>query len=159
MNTKENKAPVTGASEEKKKEYLTKAFSLLKKRELLVFNNQKTYFNQTELRLIGEVLTAKNQGKRLISTQLAKLIGVTRSAVSQIVNRLEERGVVKRVADDVDKKIAYIELTDGILEQYGKDLNSSTDFVWKLVNEFGEDKFNTMCDLFEKFVDLIEEKI
>ena len=159
MNTKENKAPVTCASEEKKKEYLTKAFSLLKKRELLVFNNQKTYFNQTELRLIGEVLTAKNQGKRLISTQLAKLIGVTRSAVSQIVNRLEERGVVKRVADDVDKKIAYIELTDGILEQYGKDLNSSTDFVWKLVNEFGEDKFNTMCDLFEKFVDLIEEKI
>jgi DNA-binding MarR family transcriptional regulator len=124
-----------------------------------MFNNQKTYFNQTELRLIGEVLSAKNQGKRLISTQIAKLIGVTRSAVSQIVNHLEARGVVKRVADDVDKKIAYIEIADGVLEQYGKDLNSCIDFVTDLIERFGEDRFNTMCDLFNEFVNLIEEKM
>lgn len=159
MNTRENKQIAIGESQEKKKEYLVKTFALLKKREALVINNKKTYFNQTELRMIGEILSAKNEGDRLISTQLAKLLGVTRSAVSQIVNRLEERGIVKRVPDDVDKKIAYIELTDGVMDKYGKDLDSSIEFVGNIVSEFGEEKFNTMCELFGEFVDLIERKI
>lgn len=159
MNTREEKQIAIGESQEKKKEYLAKTFALLKKRESLVINNKKTYFNQTELRMIGEILEAKNEGNRLISTQLAKLLGVTRSAVSQIVNRLEERGVVKRVPDDVDKKIAYIELTDGVMDKYGKDLDSSIEFINKVVCEFGEDKFNTMCALFGEFIDLIDKKI
>ena len=83
-------------------------FSLLKKREEIIISDKKTRFSNTELRLLFEILTAKYEGKRLISTQLAKRLGVTRSAISQIVNRLEEEGVVRRVADDVDRKIAYI---------------------------------------------------
>ena len=159
MNTKEGKAQSALVTDEKKKEYLAQVFALLKKREALVINNQKTYFNQTELRMIGEILSASSQSRRLISTQLAKLIGVTRSAVSQIVNRLEMRGIVKRVPDEVDKKIAYIELTDTAMEKYGKDLQSTSDFVAIVVTEFGEDKFNKMCKLFGDFIDLIEKKM
>ena len=138
--------------------YLNKIFHLLKKRENVAITGKKGGFNDTELRLIEEILSAKVEGKRLISTQLATALGVTRSAISQIVNRLEERGVVKRVADDVDRKIAYIEVTDEILTQYQQEIKICADFAGGVVKKYGVEKFNTMCDMVNEFLDLLGEE-
>lgn len=138
--------------------YLNKLFQLLKKRETVAITGKKAGFNDTELRLIGEVLSAKVTGKRLISTQLATALGVTRSAVSQIVNHLEERGVVRRVADEVDRKIAYIEVTDEVLSQYQQEIKTCANFAGGLVRKYGVEKFNTMCKMLNDFLDLFEEE-
>ena len=139
----------------KNEQYLNAMFHLLRKRDRIEFSLKKTHFNTTEIRLIGEILAAKKEGRRLISTQLATLLGVTRSAISQIVNNLEAAGVVKRVADDVDRKIAYIEFTEAMMETYRGDVELCANFIGLLVEEFGEEKFETMCDLFDEFMDLI----
>ena len=136
--------------------HLGAMFTLLKKRESLALTGKNSQFNDTELRLIGEVLSAKYEGKRLISTHLAKILGVTRSAISQIVNRLEEKGVVKRVADDVDRKIAYIEVTDEVLTQYQTELKLCAAFAGRVVKSYGAEKFGTLCKMFEEFVEVIE---
>ncbi len=143
----------------KNEEYLAKIFSILRKRDEIVIVDQKTFFNKTELRLIGEIVSAQTEGERLISTQLAKRLGVTRSAISQIVNRLEARGVVIRVADEKDKKIAYIELSDSIAEKYGEDISCSLQFIGKVVTEFGEDKFNQLYELFVSFIELAKTRM
>lgn len=138
----------------KGEEYLAKIFTMLKKREELVFESKDSHFNNTEIRLLREIVLEKAQGNRLISTQLAKRLGVTRSAVSQIVNALEKRGVVQRVAAEDDRKIAYIEISAGVMEKYGQDITSVLKIVEKLVEKFGEEKFNTMFDLYNEFTDL-----
>lgn len=143
---------------EASKGYLTAIFQMLKRRESLVVADRNSRYNDTELRLIGEILAARYEGRRLISTQLADLLGVTRSAISQIVNRLEKREVVKRVADDVDRKIAYIEITEKCLKSYSEELENCLEFVGKLVEEYGEEKFYMLCSLFEEFIHLVEKK-
>lgn len=143
----------------KNEEYLAKIFSILRKRDEIVIVDEKTYFNKTELRLLREIVSAKTEGNRLISTQLAKRLGVTRSAVSQIVNRLEARGVLTRVSDEKDRKIAYIELSDSIVKQYGEDISRSLTFIGKVVAEFGEDNFNRMYELFNSFVELTKTRL
>lgn len=130
-------------------------FNLLKKSEGLSLSEGQKYFSDTELRLLAEVLTAKINGKRLISTQIAKLLGITRSAVSQIINRLEANGVVRRVPDAVDRKIAYIEVTEETLEKYSADLQICFNFMGKIVDKFGEKKFYEMCALFGEFSDVV----
>ena len=145
--------------ERKNEEYLAKIFKLIRSRDEIAFVDRKTHFNKTELRLISEVIAAKAEGKRVISTQLAKRLGVTRSAISQIVNRLEERGVITRVSSNQDKKIAYIELSDTILAEYGEDIENSKRFVGALVDEFGEENFNRLCELTESFVALAKARI
>ncbi len=137
---------------------LNEYFTLMRKMETLVLSDRKTRFNSTELRLLGEVMSAKNGGRRVISTQLAKSIGVTRSAVSQMVNRLEGQGIVKRVADDVDRKIAYIELTDRALETYQADLDVYVNFLNRIVEKFGEERFDTMVESFDEFYALVNEE-
>ena len=136
-------------------QYLDIMLDLLRKRDRIEVSVKNTYFNNTELRLISEVLGAKKEGRRLISTQLADLLGVTRSAISQIVNHLEKEGVVKRVADDVDRKIAYIELTEGMMKKYSDDVQMWTDFIGGIVDDFGEEKFKEMCAMFQDFMDVI----
>ena len=143
---------------EKSAEYLYKVFALLKRRESIALSDKETHFGNTELRLLFEILMAKYEGKRLISTQLSKRIGVTRSAISQIVNRLEKDGVVKRVADDVDRKIAYIEITEETMAAYERDLRLCQNFLNRVVLNFGEENFNRMTELFDGFIECIEKE-
>jgi DNA-binding MarR family transcriptional regulator len=149
---------MTNEANKKSEKYLHMVFSLLKKRENIALSERETHFSNTEIRMIFEILMAKYEGKRLISTQLSKRLGVTRSAISQMVNRLEEGGVVKRVADDVDRKIAYIEVTDETLGLYDEDINNCISFIGRVVKKFGEEKFNTMYDLVEEFMQKIEDE-
>lgn len=140
-------------------EYLVKVFQMLKQQSSLTLVDKKTSFNHTELRMLSEILSAKYEGKSLISTQLAKRLGITRSAISQIVNRLEEQGVVTRIPDDVDKKIAYVEISENVLERYGDDIEKCNDFIGTAVAEFGEEKFRNLHELFLEFTELLQRKI
>lgn len=155
----ERKEVLTWNSNGKNEEHLKKIFTMLKEKDGLLLTQKKSKFNSTELRLLSEIITAGYEGKRLISTRLATKLGITRSAVSQIVNHLESRNIVKRVPDDVDKKIAYIELSEGILELYGEELKNALGFVGDLVDEFGEDNFNQMYELFTRFIVLARARM
>ncbi len=153
MKKEAGKVPKRLSANEK---YMKALFTILKKRDGIVLSDKKTHFNDTEIRLIGEVLAAKSEGKRLISTQIAVRLGVTRSAISQIVNRLENQGVLRRIPDAIDKKIAYIEITDEVLSQYEDDLNACKNFIGRVVKKFGKEKFEELCDLLNEFIDCIE---
>ena len=64
---------------------------------------------------------------------------------------------MKRVADDVDRKIAYIEITEETLSTYKKDLDLCVEFANKVVEEFGEEKFESMYAMFHDFCDVLEK--
>lgn len=138
--------------------YLSAIFTLQKRNDALVVCNKKSRFSDTELRLLGEIILAEREGKRLISTQLADRLGITRSAVSQIVNRMEKDGVVKRIPDAVDRKIAYVIMTEETLQEYQAELKSVKGFIGKIVREYGVEKFNALCQMMDEFLTLIEKK-
>ncbi len=135
----------------KSEQCLLRFYDVVKKRDEIAQKLPASPFNQTELRMLTEILIAGRKGERLISTRLADRMGITRSAVSQIVNNLEARGVVVRVADAVDRKIAYIELTPKMETTCKKTLNVAKEYTEHLIERFGLEKFNTMCSLFEEF--------
>ena len=143
----------------KEERYLERVFYLLHQNDILRYADKKSCFNQTELRLLGEIASAKSKGERYISTQLATLLGLTRSAISQIVNNLEKKKVVKRVADEVDKKIAYIELTDDFFDTYGEQLHNTSRLVFSIIQEFWEARFETLCDELEIFLEVAKIKL
>ncbi len=141
----------------KNQRYLSAVFSIIKKRDALVIAGKNNHYNDTELRLIGEILAARSEGERLISTELATRLGITRSAISQMVKRLETDGVIMRVPDDCDRKIAYIELTKNALKEYEADVATCADFMGRVVERFGEENFEEMCEMVARFVELVKE--
>ena len=96
----------------KQREKLKKIFFIYKELDTVTQTSKNSMFNSTELQLLKELLLAKMDNERLISTQIAKRLGVTRSSVSQMVAKLEKQGVIYRKADEIDRKIAYICMTE-----------------------------------------------
>ncbi|MBQ8320327.1 MAG: MarR family transcriptional regulator [Clostridia bacterium] len=151
MDKKSKGMKAIGTDEENRK-YLLRIFSTMKRMEnVLAFNSRKKEYNTTELRLMSEIVLANCEGRRVISTQLAASLGVSRSAVSQIVNKLEEKGAVCRVADAVDKKIAYIELTENSREKFEEAIKETSDFVGRVVANFGGNKMERLLTLIDEF--------
>ena len=77
-------------------EYLTQFMQILRKIENLDLFAATAKFSKTEFRILREIVTENERGNQIISSELARRIGVTRSAVSQIVNKMEKEGVIKR---------------------------------------------------------------
>ena len=97
---------------EQNNEYLHKMFGMMREIQSAMVMQQNDTFNSTEIRLMNEVIYAQAKGNRLISTKLADRLGITRSAVSQIVAKLEERGAVRRVPDAEDGRAIRVLLTE-----------------------------------------------
>ena len=135
----------------KSEEYFNDIFAMMRKATNVKLEAKNKTLNGTELRLLSEIIYANSQGERLISTQLAKRLNVTRSAISQIVNSLEKRGIVTRVADTIDRKIAYIELSDYAMDAYNDDKAIMVAHVGRIVEEFGYEKMNTLIGLVDEF--------
>lgn len=139
--------------------YLGKIQNMTRTMQNVVFVRGKKSFNNSEMRMLEEIVAADKKGERLISTELADKVGVTRSAISQRVNRLSAKGLVKRVPDDVDKKIAYIELDGKAKEMYLAQRKKMGEVVNKVINDFGVDKANQMIKLVEEFSDSVYRNV
>lgn len=138
-------------------EYLKSVFKMMKQVQGVTLGDFRSHFNNSEMRLIEEISLAKADGEKLISTQLAKLLGVTRSAISQMVNKLETAGIVKRTADKIDRKIAYIELTEEAEAVYAKERKIYCETLDKVLDRIGMEKFEQLISLTEEFSDAVEE--
>ena len=120
--------------------------------ELKIFHRAMP-FNNTEMQMMREIIAAKERGSRVISSGLAKLLGITRSAVSQMVKKLESKGVVRRVPDSRDKKIAYIELTDKARSIYEESRARVNGLLERIVAKLGEEKVEHFITGTNEFID------
>ena len=112
--------------------------------------------NSTEMQMVREIIVAKETGNRVISSQLAKKLGVTRSAVSQMVHKLEKNNIVRRVPDVKDKKIAYIELSEFACGIYEQMKQKFAFFLDRVTEKLGEQRMEEFLDRANEFLDACE---
>ena len=142
---------------ERNEHYLAKIYELLKKPEKMELNAYQPMFNNSEMRLLGEIIKERTEHKKIISTELASRLGVTRSAVSQMVNKLEARGLLVRTPSQSDKKIAYVELSDYAEKAYEEEHEKCCAFMGQVIEIFGEDKLEKLLTLNDEFINLVAE--
>ena len=135
---------------------LQELYSIARRLESAQLFNHAFPFNNTEMQLIKEILRAKETGGRMISSRLAKVLGITRSAVSQMVSKLEAKNVVKRVPDDKDRKIAYIEHSDTARAQYEDMKGRVNAILSSVIGELGDEKVETFVKSAHEFVDAFD---
>ena len=135
-------------------EYLLKLFHLVKDLGDIDFFWGKAKLSRTEFRILWEVANEQCEGRDIISSELARRIGITRSAVSQIVAKLEKNGIVKRVGSEYDRKIAYIRLTDEAKETFFQQARQANEFAERVLAEFGRERLDKLLDESREFSEL-----
>ena len=131
--------------------YLHKLILTVKFMEGLDIMPASVNLSQTEFRLIREIVMEREAGKKIISSELARRLNITRSAVSQIVSKLEKRGIVERTASPTDRKIFYVVLSESSLNVFHQMCDEANKLVNCVVEEFGKEKTDQLIALYEEF--------
>jgi len=98
----------------------------------------------TEFRIVLEVILEQRKGGKIISSELARRVGVTRSAVSQIVSRLERKQLVRRIPSTIDRKIAYVVLSDEAVRLFYEHKDRLNCLMDRVVTEYGEERLEKL---------------
>ncbi len=139
-------------------EYLIKSFELMRSLENVDFFAGVSNLSRTEFHLLREVILEAEKGKNIISSELARRLGITRSAVSQIVTKMEQRGIINRVSSPTDRKIAYICLSESSMAVFEEQCKHANETMKRIVELYGEDKIRTFFNEYvelRKVVDLV----
>jgi len=98
-------------------------------------------------------------------TELAGLVGVTKGAISQVVKKLEAKGIVQRYKKSSNDKEVFIELTKTGREMYRKHQAVNQETVRTLSKElaqYSDDKVQFLVKMFHwfnSFLDHSSEKM
>ena len=68
-------------------------------------------FGLTEAQFFTLMSVYCSQDKKLTFSEISKILMVSRANVTSVIQRLEERKLVKRLADDSDRRLVYACLT------------------------------------------------
>ena len=88
-------------------------------------------------------------------TDFAKALGVTKGAVSQVVKKLESKGVVRRFKSGTNDKEVFLELTDTGNGIYHEHKRTNDETIEPLLNELKkhpDDKIQFLIEMF-KWID------
>ncbi len=138
-------------------EYAVRLFQAVESVEGLKFFSDGAELSRTEFRLLREVVAEQTKGNDIISSELARRLGVTRSAVSQIVTKLEKSGIVVRAAAPDDRKIAYVRLSEKSLALYEKQCRQANRLLNRVAEQFGKERTKQLSEDCDEFIRLLKE--
>lgn len=135
-------------------DYLIRLFRIAKEMEGIDLFNNSANFSKTEFRMLREIVLEGEKNQKIISSELARRLGVTRSAISQIVTKMEEKNIVKRVDSPTDRKIAYIELSDQTAVLFEEQLKQANAVFKRVMEEYGENNIENLFAMWDEFIEI-----
>lgn len=99
--------------------------------------------------------TSKTEGVT-IST-LSERLEITKSAVSQMINVLEDKGYVKRITTKSDRRIVYVRLTEMGEQSLEKSLQSLLKSLNQVFEKMGEEDTEILFRLLNKLYLIVSD--
>lgn len=97
-------------------------------------------------------LSAIESSDEINAVELANQMGVTRSAVTQMLNKLEERKLIEKYSKPDNKKEKYLRLTKAgreSLSDFEKEHREANDRMCRYINGLNENQRNTIIEFME----------
>lgn len=100
-------------------------------------------------------LLSRSKDKPITITEISEKIQVSKPAVSQIINGLEDKGFVNRVYTKSDRRIVYVEITEKGNEAIEQAVLKRNEHVNELLKKLGEEDAETFLRLLEKIANIL----
>ncbi|RDU38995.1 MarR family transcriptional regulator [Neobacillus piezotolerans] len=91
------------------------------------------------------------------STELAEVFGVNKSAITAIITRLTDKGLVKRTRDEGDRRIVYLALTDEGINLFENAEQRIHALVEKMITKFEQEEITAFINTYEKLLGILTE--
>ncbi|WP_010278370.1 MarR family winged helix-turn-helix transcriptional regulator [Paenibacillus senegalensis] len=90
-------------------------------------------------------------------TELADYFCVNKSAITAMITRLENKGLIERVRDSTDRRVVYLSLTSLGHEVCEMGRINITEQLSRYLSQFSEDEIEMFMDSFEKLAELMQQ--
>lgn len=122
---------------------------MLKMKKLNLFELVVSDISQAEFMMLKLIKNCAKSGPVTVSV-LGERLDISKSAVSQMLNALEDRGLARRFATRDDRRVSYVELTQEGQEILKKVFSRMNQMGSEILSEMGEEDIQTMIRLLEK---------
>lgn len=136
---------------------LVRFFSIVQGLDAAKIFPEVSHLTKTEFRILREILVEQQKGGHIISSELARRVGVTRSAISQIVTKLEGCDVLVRVDAPDDRKIAYVELSEKAYGLFNKECARANKIMEGVTEQFGADRMEAWLDMCDELIETVRK--
>lgn len=116
---------------------------------------KKDNISCSELSILKALCESEKENKKMNVTELAVLLKMSKSAVSQLVSKLEKKGFVKRKINLFDKKINYISICDEARIGYEHNQEKYSEVVKQVAEEMGVEDSKELSRLLKKLSGII----
>lgn len=120
-----------------------------------IFNNLD--LSMSELKLLETIDVCSNENEHVNTSDLATKLKISKSAVSQSVNKLEKKGYLNKKLSLKDKKIGYLYLTDECKIKCGEKKAICENIIKRVVEELGEQNILELSALLNSLSNAIEK--
>jgi DNA-binding MarR family transcriptional regulator len=104
------------------------------------------------------ILSYIHKAGECTSTQLADAFDVNKSAITAIINRMADRGLIQRTRDVNDRRVVYLALTDDGKELYQACKEKVHQLVESIITKFDETEITTFINTYEKLAQILDNK-
>ncbi len=118
---------------------------------------QSVGLNATDTKCIDLIL--RGPGDSVTAGWLADMTGLTTGAITHILDRLEKRQFIERVRDTQDRRKIFIRVRSENLEPLIPKYEAIGKAYMSLVEQYGDDELQLICDYLEKTSELSEREL
>ncbi|RHW38183.1 MarR family transcriptional regulator [Neobacillus notoginsengisoli] len=97
------------------------------------------------------------QSGECTSTELAEVFEVNKSAITAIITRLSDKGLVKRKRDEADRRVVYLTLTEEGMDLFEKTEQRIHALVESIITKFELDEITSFIDTYEKLSGILTD--
>ncbi len=97
----------------------------------------------------GRLLTLLRENDGITSHELAELLDVRPSSLSQMLSRLSEEGLIIRTSDENDRRISHISLSEtgkALVSDIDADREADANRITSCFSDEEAEQFSTLCD-------------
>jgi len=97
-------------------------------------------------------------GGKSTSSELADAFDVNKSAITAIINRMEDRRLIDRTRDLTDRRVVYLSLTEEGKELYQKAQDKVGELVASIITQFDETEITSFINTYEKLEKILDNR-
>ena len=140
------------------KDVIDKFYSLLINfKKTMIKNNVLSALSHAEFSMLYLIGNCQNKMKDITTAELSRRSLITKSAVSQMINVLEEKKYVKRKIHKDDRRLSCVTITEAGQKNLEEYTDKFLDILDNVFDKMGENDSVVFINLLEKYLSLLAE--
>ena len=133
--------------------YIDLSFSVHRKGESLIRDQIGSDLTNDQHYILRYI----SQTKSCTSSELAEEFDVKKSAITAIINRMWEKGLIQRTRDEKDRRVVYLTLTDKGNQLYANCEERIIKLVESFIKKFDPIEIKQFIETYEKLNQILIE--